>query len=419
MDESWFGGLRTAMRSFTARGRAFVAAGLTSAACGVVLGERDLVRIGALVLLIPLVTAVAAARSGQRLSLVRRAASPVIEVGQATTVLLDIGNVGRRTGLLLLEEQVPWALGHRPRFLIGWLAPGRSRHVRYSVQADVRGLYEVGPLQVRVADPFGMLSTYRTFPRRLPVVVVPAAEPLPGSGFTGARSGTGEHRPQPFTAGHAADSTVRDYRQGDDLRRVHWPSTARTGELMVRQEEHPWQSHSTVLVDNRGTAHRGSGPDSSLERAVTVAASVAAHLSRAGYRVRLVDADGNEHVHAAAAPRADDGGDPIRPMLEFLAGMKTTTSTRITPARHTEGGAGGLFVAVLGELDDQARSTLLRTHAPGTTSYAISLDVRTWTPRDGDLGTTSSTSFLRARGWRAVDLARGGSLAAAWTELSR
>ncbi len=52
---------------------------------------------------------------------------------------------------------------------------------------------------------------------------------------------------------------MREYRLGDDLRRVHWASTARTGDLMVRREEQPWQSRATVLLDTRRMAHAGIG----------------------------------------------------------------------------------------------------------------------------------------------------------------
>ena len=66
----------------------------------------------------------------------------------------------------------------------------------------------------------------------------------------------------------AEDAATREYRYGDDLRKVHWRSTARVGELMVRREEQPVHSRATVLLDGRRGAHRGSGPGSSFEYAV-------------------------------------------------------------------------------------------------------------------------------------------------------
>lgn len=418
--ESWLSGTRIALKALTARGRALVAGGVTAAICGAVLGERDLIRIGILIFFIPVVTAVVASRGGQRLSLIRTVATPVVEVGQPTTVSLELGCIGRPSGLLLLEEQVPWALGQRPRFLIGRLAPGHPRQFEYSIRAEVRGRYALGPLLVHVADPFGILATSRSFPRTTTVVVVPAVESLPQVGSIGAWTGTGDNRPRPFTTGSAADSTVREYRLGDDLRRVHWPTTARTGELMVRREEQPGQASCTLFVDNRIAAHRGSGAESSLERAITVAASAAVHLSGMGYQVSVLAADGSTwNHHADAAGPGDPAGDPARPILEFLASLTSFDNAHITPFRGDSNGTGNLFVAVLGALDDQARTELLRAQSPGNASYAIVLNVESWAGRQRETSTPGSTHALRARGWKAVDLDRGGSLPQAWKELSR
>ena len=97
---------------------------------------------------------------------------------------------------------------------------------------------------------------------------------------------------------HAEDVTVREYRRGDELRRVHWRSSARVGELMVRREEQPWQSRATLFLDNRLRAHRGQGIASSLEAAVSAAASIAVHLSQRGFMVRFVTAAGEDPNNA-------------------------------------------------------------------------------------------------------------------------
>lgn len=412
---AWRESAGSALGALTARGRSFIAGGLTAVVCGFVLGERDLVRIGALVAVLPVLTALAIASGGQRLSLRRTLAAPVVEVNQPAAVQLELTNVGSRTGLLLVEEQVPWALGQRPRFLVAWMGAGSTREVEYPVLAEVRGIYELGPLAVQVADPFGMLSLRRTFPRTTPLVVVPAVEELPPLAAIGSWTGTGDNRPQPFSVGSTADTSVREYRLGDDLRRVHWRSTARTGELMVRREEQPWQSRCTILIDNRAVAHRGSGPDSSFERAVTVAASVATHLSRSGFQVRLVTADGESLDHVW---HDGDGRNQTRPILEYLAALPASRTDRLSTRWVDESGTG-LLVGILGALDDQDRTNLARLHRHGGASYAVSLDTRSWIGRDRTDAPATSTGYLRARGWKAVDLPRGGSLPTAWKELGR
>lgn len=409
--------LTDSFAALTFRGRAFLAGGATAAGLGIVLGERDLVRLGAVIGLLPLVTVLFTARVGHRLSLVRTLASTRTEVGQPTPVRLELTNLGRMTGVLLAEEQLPWALGHRPRFVVNPIRPQQRRAVDYQVVPEVRGIYEIGPLRLRVTDPFGMLDLHRTFSRTTTLVVIPVAEVLPAIRVHGSRSGNGEDRPRPFSHGSAADVTVREYRLGDDLRRVHWRSSARTGELMVRREEEPWQARCTLFVDNRANAHRGAGADSSFERAVTAAASIAVHLSRLGFQVRLVDADGDQFDHGL---HQGDPGAHARPVLEYLAALRTTSVTELGTAWIDDAVTTGTFVGIFGALHTGDHAFLTRLHTPDAAPYALALDVASWTPRPAttDPGVPDAT-WLRQRGWRATELTRFGSLAAAWQELGR
>lgn len=407
---------RDTLGALTFRGRAFLAGGTTAAACGVALGERDLVRVGAVILLLPLVTAAFSARVGHRLSLVRSLPHTQTEINQPATVHLDLTNVGPATGILLAEEQVPWALGHRPRFVLTSMRPRRTRAVEYQVTAEVRGIYEIGPLRIRVTDPFGMLDLTRTFTSTSTLVVIPAAETLPVIPVLGARTGNGEDRPRPFSHGNAADVTVREYRLGDDLRRVHWRSSARTGELMVRREEEPWQARCTLFIDNRAAAHRGTGPDSSLERAVTAAASIAVHLSRLGFQVRLVDADGGQFDHGL---HQGDVRTHARPVLEHLAALRASQVTELTTTWIDDSVTEGTFIGIFGALSPTDQRFLSRIRTRDGAPYAIALDVSSWTIRSGgEPPPAPGVHWLRRQGWKASELTRFGSLPAAWQELA-
>ncbi|MGO4256311.1 DUF58 domain-containing protein [Marmoricola sp. RAF53] len=415
---------KEALGSFTNRGRGFVAGGVAASLCGIVLGERDLVRIGFVVLLLPVVAAFWVARSGNRLGLVRTLSSTQIEVGQSSTVHLEITNVGPTTGLLLVEEQLPWVLGSRPRFVVDAMRPRRVRRIDYQVRAEQRGRYEIGPLRLRVGDPTGMVELQRSFTRTAALVVIPAAEPLPAIPLHGAWTGSGDNRPRPFASGSAADVMVREYRRGDDLRRVHWRSTARTGELMVRREEQPWQSRCTLLIDNRERAHRGHGPDSSLERAVTVTASIAVHLASQGFQVRLVSALGDETEHGW---HDDDVPLGARPVLERLAVLPATPTEHLHTGWIDESVTAGMLIAVVGALDDHDRALLARLHHRNNAASAIVLDVDSWLGRVARAANAAAPAgdrpalapWLRQRGWKASSLARGESLPAAWQELGR
>ena len=139
----------------------------------------------------------------------------------------------------------------------------------YTVRADVRGRYEVGPLVVRLTDPFGLCELTRSFPSMDQLTVIPQVVALPSVRLAGEYAGAGESRARSVAVHGEDDAATREYRHGDDLRRVHWRSTARVGELMVRREEQPWESRATVVLDTRATAHRGEGPTASFEWAVS------------------------------------------------------------------------------------------------------------------------------------------------------
>ena len=88
--------------------------------------------------------------------------------------------------------------------------------------------------------------------------------PLPAVRLAGEYAGAGDSRARSVAVHGEDDVATREYRHGDDLRRVHWRSTARVGELMVRREEQPWESRATVMLDTRGRRPPRRGPDREL-----------------------------------------------------------------------------------------------------------------------------------------------------------
>ncbi len=399
--------MRDAIASLTTRGRAFVSSGLTAIGCALLLGLDDLGRVGGLLLALPLVSALAVTRGRHQLTLSRSLSTAQVPVSQPAHARLAVGNEGRApTGLLLLEEQVPPALGPRPRFIVDRMGPRWRRTVTYPVVSELRGRFQVGPLQVRVSDPFGLVEVDHTFRSTSALVVTPPVLPLPAVPLTGTWTGSGDNRPRDFAGGSAEDVTVREYRRGDDLRRVHWRSSAHAGELMVRREEQPWQSRATVFIDNRRHVHQGSGTTSTLEYAVTAAASVAMHLARRGFRVRLLTAEGGEagagpdhgwHEHGATASEAG-------PLLESLAVLRATPQTQLDARWLADAPRTGLLVGVMGAVSAADQGVLSRIRHAASGAMAIA-------PDEG------ATALLIATGWRAVTAAPGQPLAAVWREL--
>lgn len=413
--------MRTALSSLTTRGRAFVSAGLACGVCALALGQKDLLRVAVLLLALPLVTALVAHRSRYLLSCRREISPERVQAGQSATVSLRVENPGRvPTGLMLLEDSLPYVLGSRPRFVIEQLRPRWQREIGYPVRSEVRGRYPIGPLTVRISDPFGFVEMTRSFSARTPLVVTPVVHSLPAVSLSGDWSGTGDNRPRAFASAGTEDITVREYRQGDDLRRIHWRSTARTDQLMVRREEQPHQSRATLLLDSRGVAHRGKGPTSSFEYAVSAAASIGAHLSTYGFVVRMVteragDAFGWHDRGVSSAAEVDL-------LLDDLAVITVSTLSRFETTSSDQSSAG-LVVAVLGAVTEADLTALSSLRASSTRALAIMLDVAAWA-REGDSRAAAADVEARAllarrNGWSVVVARPQDKLASVWRELAR
>ncbi len=409
-------GLRAGLGSLTLRGRAFVSAGVTAVLCGLVFSLDDLSRMGIFLLSLPLLAAALVTRGRHKLALVRSVSPLRIGVGQSAEVSLHLRNEGRGpTGLLLLEEQVPYSVGTRPRFVLDRMPPTWERTVSYRIRSDVRGRFTLGPVTVRAADPFGLVELDRAFRSTATVTVTPKVVALPVISLNGSWTGSGDNRPRDFAGGSAEDVTVREYRRGDDLRRVHWRASAHAGELMVRREEQPWQSRATVFIDNRAHVHRGTGAASSLEYAVSAAASIAAHLVQRGFRTRLLSASGTslgEGWHEAAS--ATDTG----PLLEALAVLAPETSQRLDALGPDETHSRGLVVGIFGDLAaaDQTVVNRLRHETPN--AIALVLDVDRWARSPGPRHEEPpGLRSLTASGWRAVAAGPLDPLPSKWREV--
>lgn len=421
--------MRRALAGLTTRGRSFVAAGATAIACAFVLGERDLLRAGVLVLVLPLLCTFAVARTRYRLACARRLAPARLPVGRESRIDLRLENVSRLpSGLLMVEDRIPYALGGRARFLIDRIEPQGSRELRYRVRADVRGRYRVGPLTVRLTDPFGMVELVRSFSAADSLTVTPEVVPLRPGRLSGAWTGGGDSLARAVAAAGEDDVAPRDYRHGDDLRRVHWRSTARRGELMVRREEQHWQSSGTLFLDTRRRAHWGDGPAGTFERAVSVTASIGVHLVRTGMRLRYVTDVGEELPAAASADGAFEGL-----LLDALAVVRRSPgdalpAEALAPGAAGAGGGerGGLVIAVFGALSAEDAGTVA-SRWPGATRVAVLVgeprtDPGGGTGTGGDVNAGNAAAgaprraedLLRAGGWRVVTVRTAAELADVW-----
>ncbi len=412
---------------FTTRASCLIAAGVTAIGCGLLLGIVDLARAGVLALAVPLLSAAVVLRSQVRLAN-RRSAEPTrASAGDTVVVNLSITNRSLLpTGALMLEDQLPDQLSGRARFVLDSLRSRETRTVSYRMPRLPRGRYRCGPLHIRLTDPFHLVDVRRSFTASNEVVVAPIVEPLrtlypPRSMDVGDHAGS-----HSIGTRGADDASTREYRTGDDLRKIHWRSTARTGVMMVRQEERPWRGEVTLLLDLRSGSHvEASGDDagderirSSLEWAISAAASVGMYTLLSGRDLALVcDLAAPDRLRMSEPASIADYLASVRPSarreLTSLSGVLTSLAREST------------VTAVVGDLDAQSLRMLASVHPRGssTTALALILDTATWAYGPGAPASPisapchSAARALRGAGWQVGIVRCGDSVAHAWGAL--
>jgi uncharacterized protein (DUF58 family) len=311
----------------TARGRAVLGLGVVCWIAAVVFGSRALYPVAAgLVLVVPL--AVAWVRITVRQPRVTRRWSHenlVERADLAVELVLD-----RERGVPLPGVVAHERVGEIAVADVELRSRGRGRHAGSYRLVDVpRGRHSFGPVRLSIADPFGLAESQLALEERQALVVYPRLSELDSLFFDAG--GGPEHgrrlllrRPVGFEL-----HSVRDYQQGESLRRVHWPSTARRGELMVKELEDSPRDEVAVLLDGDATAVVGSPPDSSFDAAVRAGGSILRAQMQRGRRcvlalntarceLQAVSSDGAEwgralELLAAAEP---DGRQPAAALLE-------------------------------------------------------------------------------------------------------
>lgn len=357
---------------------------------------------GTLLPLIAIVQARAARAHGVRLQ--RSIAPARLFPGGSLRVRLRASNPGRRRSPhLLLEDRAPAALGGPVRLSVPRLAPGAAVEVEGERRPSVRGRWIVGPAEAVITDPFGLAEVRTTVAGRRPVVVLPAIEPLGGgaprrvtgrmgAGSAAGRKGTGDEF-------HA----VRPWQDGDDPRRIHWRSTARVGELMIRENEAPIFPHATVLLDTRGSDRGGR---EALEWSIGAAASILWHLSAREYALRLATPDVEPGPAGAGRQAAES-------LLEALAMARPSRAASLVPLyrRLASESLGGSLVAIVRPPGAPEHEPLARLRRAFSWCGAIVLD-----PGDGATGRRAAEGLRRA-GWRAVAAGPSDRYSETWTSL--
>ncbi len=287
----------------TARGALIALLGLGVWVAGRIFGAQALEQLG-FGLIALLFIALAALHLGSHELHVSHVVNPErVQAGKEATVAITLENSGKGDApLVLLEDKLPSELPGRARFAFSGLESGGSRSTSFRVRPARRGRYLVGPLELSFTDPFGLARTRRRVAEAVPVLAYPATEKLSLPRDSGQRrSSASSARRQP--TGQRGDEfyTLRDYVEGDDLRRIHWPSTAKRARYMVRQEETPWHARATIVLDDTCAPYVGKA----FDRSVEATASLVDLYHRSGYTFRLTgviepglpDGRSSDHLH--------------------------------------------------------------------------------------------------------------------------
>ncbi|MET7400140.1 DUF58 domain-containing protein [Dactylosporangium sp. NPDC005572] len=288
----------------TRRGAGLVVAGGAFTTVGVWLRYPEIAALGAAALLAVL-AAVVAGRLPVRLTVTRTVAPGLVMRGGVCEVTLAVRNDARRLSVTATGADRRTVAGADERVPVPLvrLAPGATATVWYRVPTDRRGLVRLGPMSFGRADPFGLAAPPRAVGPVSVVVVYPRLHPirvrLPGTRHD--PHGAGGRVPH----GAVSPDLLRDYRPGDDLRQVHWRTSARTGALVVRERVDAGRARLRVLLDDRAEVH----DDDTFEAACEAAGSVVAAALRDGTAVHLALVGGAEVAE----------GRPLAAYLSLLA----------------------------------------------------------------------------------------------------
>jgi uncharacterized protein (DUF58 family) len=348
----------------TRMGWAALAAGVAALVLGVWLAWTAFALMG-VGLLAAVVIGLATILRPSRLAIERQVQPPRVPKGSPAIAFLSFANRGRTTIGTTVASQPFGAT--QVRTVIPRLRRGERGVRTYRLPTTQRGIFDIGPIEVTRRDPFELFRVSHkhaeperiwVYPRVLDFRALPAGQ---RRHLEGPSSDTS---PQ----GNITFHRLRDYVAGDDLRLVHWRSTARTGRLVVKHNVDTSQPYSVVLLDQRPSRYTAEA----FESAVDVAASVLVASAANKAPVELRTTDGT----VIGGPRVRD----VTPLIDHLTGLHAEADgslrAELLKLRRARGGTS--LVVVTGELDreDLPYLTALRRRFERLVVVSVDVDQR-------------------------------------------
>lgn len=393
----------------TNRGRGFVVGAFASIVAAHLFTFPALNYVASLLIGLVVCAAAFVFAGHSRVHIGRTFSPEVVTQGQPSTATVTFTNLSALPSLEAhWEDRLPSGIVGEAHGVLPALGGSHGPHARtqfgYAVHGVRRGSHSIGPLTIKVPDPFGLLYRKHTFGEPQSLIVLPKRVDLADISFGGANI-AGATRPAPQHVGVGDDDVIaRNYLPGDALRRMHWKATAHRGELMVRQEEQRNNPEATVLLDldafGQGTVRDTHGQweySPVFEWAIVAAASVTAHLCRRGYLVNVVTPGG------AVKRTIADGLDTIHDVMTDLAVVEPQDVAAgiiadLEPSERP-------VVAILGRLDEARAAAWSRLNSStGLVFVAVG------TP-------AAALDILGSSGWKVRTFRPGDDIADLWLDL--
>lgn len=287
---------------------------------------------------------------------------PRVPKGSPAVAFLTFANRGRRTVPVSVATQ-PFG-GNRVRTVIPKLRRGERGTRAYRLPTTRRGIFDVAPVELTRRDPFELFRLSRKYGRVERIWVYPrvvALRSLPTGQVRNLEGPSSDISPQ----GNITFHRLREYLPGDDLRLVHWRSSAKLGTLQVKHNVDTSQPYTVVIFDQRPSLYT----EESFEQAVDVTASavVTAAANKAPVELRLTDGT------VLGGPRLRE----VTPLVDHLTGVRPdpagSLQAQLVLLRRTRGGTS--LIVVTGEVDPEDLPALAALRRRFDRIVLISIDI--------------------------------------------
>jgi uncharacterized protein (DUF58 family) len=300
-------------------------------------------------------------------------------VGDRMTVTYTLRNTSR------LPK--PWLEVHNPTTLPGGL-PGRAitlgrrseRSWLIRVPLARRGHFRIEPLHIRTADPFGFFEASATVGQGVSVIVYPRLEALPAWRLPAASLEGSHASPERTLQTTPLATTVRPYAPGDSMNRIHWRSTARHGEIQVKEFDLEQTADAWIILDLQRSIQTGRGEESTTEAAIRAAASIADKALTENRAVGMTVNAGR----TAYLP-ADRGGRQHQKIMQLLAAVDADSATPLVEtliASVARLRRGMTAVIVTASMDPSWVRPLAALRARGVGCVVVTVDANAYAAAD-------------------------------------